>query len=62
MDAFTLYLDKEGNLVENRLIVCVDSIARVTRTHDLVVIDEADQVLRSIVKSPKPRSLGCHHS
>ena len=53
MDAFTLYLDKEGNLVENRLIVCVDSIARVTRTHDLVVIDEADQVLRSIVKKSK---------
>ena len=53
MDAFTLYLDKEGNLVENRLIVCVDSIARVARTHDLVVIDEADQVLRSIVKKSK---------
>lgn len=53
--AFSLYLDKEGKLVESKLIVCVDSISRVASQHDLVVIDEADQVLRSVIKRSKNR-------
>ena len=53
MDAFTLYLDKEGNLVENRLIVCVDSIARVARTHDPLWLTKQIKSCDLIVKSPR---------
>ncbi len=58
LSAFHLYLDSEGQLQQKHLIVCVDSIARVANTYDLVVIDEADQVLRSTCKrSANPKAL-----
>lgn len=52
-EGFVLYLDQEGELACERLILCVDSIARAVLTVDLVVIDEADQVLQSLIKRPQ---------
>lgn len=52
-DSFVLYLDHDGELVCERLILCVDSIARAVDTVDLVVVDEADQVLQSLIKRPR---------
>ena len=51
---FFLYLDEDGELEYDKIIVCVDSIRRAVKQVDLVVVDEADQVLQSLVK----RSVG----
>ena len=49
---FVLYLDSPtGNLNYSRMVVCADSLWRVSRSDfDLVVIDEADQTLFSFFK------------
>ena len=47
-----LYLDqKDGRIEASKLILCVDSIGRCAIKPEVVVIDEADQVLQSLLKS-----------
>ena len=55
---FVLYLDApNGKLDYSRMVVCADSLFKVTRTDfDLVVIDEADQTLFSLFKKGRDSS------
>lgn len=47
-----LYLDqKDGRIEASKLILCVDSVGRCGIKPEVVVIDEVDQVLQSLLKS-----------
>lgn len=59
---WTLYMDAEDHEIEaDRLVVCVDSVARAKRLTDSIMIDEADQVLQSLVKRPSKAKRGEQH-
>ena len=47
---FELYLDIQGELRGEQVVVCIDSIRRVERAYEAIVVDEADQVLQSLIK------------